>query len=56
MSEEERRLPSVFMVSGGRMLVDEARLRLGGGTAKDITQQQVGGVKSEKGIWYMNVV
>lgn len=35
MSEEERRLPNVFMVSAGRMLVEEARLRLGGGTAKE---------------------
>jgi hypothetical protein len=35
-SEEERRLPSVFMVSAGRMFVEEARLRLGGGTASDM--------------------
>jgi len=37
-SEEERRLPRVFMVSAGRIFVEDARLRLGGGTAKDIAR------------------
>jgi len=36
MGEEERRLPRVFMVSAGRMFVEEARLRFGGGMTKDM--------------------
>lgn len=35
--EEERRLPRVFIDKAGRTHVEEARLRLGGGTTKAMT-------------------
>lgn len=36
--EDERRLPRVFIERAGRTHVEEARLRLGGGTAKAMTE------------------
>lgn len=37
--EEERRLPRVFIDKAGRTHVEEARLRLGGGTTRAMTKE-----------------
>jgi hypothetical protein len=40
--DEERRLPRVFIDKAGRTHVEEARLRLGGGTTKAMTKERAG--------------